>query len=212
MKLNLLKRRILNKGALWITYLKLIPILRKISRDAIVLDCGANVGDITQKFAATGARVYAFEPDPVAFNQLKKRFAATTNVTLIQKGVWDKNTEISLYTHKDQNEAELAFTVSSSIVGNKVNIDQSRSHAIEVIDLTEFIEKLGHRVNLIKLDVEGAETEILKKILAKKTYRLFDVMYVETHETKIPGQQAELAEIKKELRNQGVENIKLNWI
>jgi FkbM family methyltransferase len=202
----------LNKGALWLTYLKLIPILRKIGSDSVVLDCGANVGDVTEKFAATGAQVYAFEPDPVAFARLKKRFGARKNVTLIQKGVWDKNTQIPLYKHKDQKDGEVAFTVSSSIVSNKLNVDQTSAHTIEVIDLAEFIENLGRRVNLIKLDVEGAETEILKSIIAKATYHLFDVMYVETHETKIPGQQAELADIRRALASKGVQHIKLNWL
>jgi hypothetical protein len=67
-------------------------------------------------------------------------------------------------------------------------------------------------VSLIKLDVEGAETEILKKILETKAYTLFDKMYVETHETKIPGQKEILNSIKKEMALQGVTNIKLDWL
>ncbi len=212
MKLSLLKRKILNKGALWLSYAKLVPILRTIGKDSIVLDCGANVGDVTEKFAATGAQVYAFEPDPVAFAILQKRFAASSNVMLMNKGVWDKNTQLSLYTHKDSDEDEAAYTVSSSIVSNKVNIDTAKSQTIEVIDLTEFIKNLGRHVNLIKLDVEGAETEILKKVIEKKTYHLFDTMYVETHETKIPGQKEELDKIRAAMQQKNISNIKLNWL
>lgn len=212
MNLKLLKRTVLNKGALWLSYLKLVPILKNTGKDDLVLDCGANVGDITKKFADTGARVYAFEPDPVAFRILQNRFKNTANVTLINKGVWDRNTHLSLYTHKDGNEDEAAYTVSSSIIGHKVNIDAAKSHTIEVIDLTEFIEGLGRRVSTIKLDVEGAETEILKKVIQKETYRLFDAMYVETHETKIPGQKAELDGIRTDLKQKKINNIKLNWL
>lgn len=209
---KLFKRKILNKGALWLSYLKLAPILRNVGKDSVVLDCGANVGDITKKFAATGATVYAFEPDPVAFAVLQKRFENVPNVTLLNKGVWDKNTQLSLYTHKDSNEGDAAFTVSSSIVSNKVNVDAANATQIDVVDLTEFIESLGRRVNLIKLDVEGAETEILKKVLEKETYRLFDAMYVETHETKILGQKEELDAIRATMQTKSVTNIKLNWL
>lgn len=212
MNLKLLKRTVLNKGALWLSYLKLIPVLKNIGKGDVVLDCGANVGDITQKFIATGAQVYAFEPDPTAFDILQKRFQNTANVTLLNKGVWDRNTRLALYTHKDNSEGEAAYTVSSSIISNKVNVDASKARQIEVIDLTEFIANLSRRVNLIKLDVEGAETEILKKVIEKDTYQLFDAMYVETHETKIPGQKEELEAIRATMQKKGVTNIKLNWL
>ncbi|MDQ6609723.1 MAG: FkbM family methyltransferase [Bacteroidota bacterium] len=212
MTLRLLKRTLLNKGALWLSYIKLFPILRKLNKSSIVFDCGANVGDITKKFAETGAQVYAFEPDEVAYSVLEKRFRLTENVTLIKKGVWDKNTEISLYSHKDQSKNEAAYTVSSSIVSNKLNVDNAKSKFVEVIDLTEFIENLGKRITVIKLDVEGAEIEILKKIIDKDSYKLFDMMYVETHETKIPGHLEELVLIKKLLREKNILNIKLNWL
>src|SRR5216117_3530220 len=74
MKLKLLKRIILNKGALWLSYIKLIPVLRRLNKNSLVIDCGANTGDITKKFADTGATVHAFEPDPLAYEFLKKRF------------------------------------------------------------------------------------------------------------------------------------------
>jgi FkbM family methyltransferase len=212
MKLKLLNRIILNKGALWLSYLKLIPIVRKLTKESIVIDCGANIGDITKKFAATGATVHAFEPDPLAFDLLKRRFETRPNVILYKKGVWDKETDITLFTHKDQQNHELAYTVGSSIISNKINIDQGKKQTIQVIDLSDFIIKLGKRVNLIKLDVEGAETAILQKIINDETYRLFDMMYVETHETKIPGQVQELNSIKQIMKEKNITNIKLNWL
>jgi len=212
MKLNLLKRIILNKGALWLSYLKLIPIVRKLDKNSIVIDCGANVGDITKKFAATGATVHAFEPDPLAFERLKKRFENIPNVILYKKGVWDKEADITLFTHKDQENHELAFTVGSSIIENKINVDQGKRQTIHVVDLSNFIVQLGKRVNVIKLDVEGAETAILQKVLKDGTHRLFDMMYVETHETKIPGQVEELKAIKQMMQEKNITNIKLNWL
>jgi FkbM family methyltransferase len=212
MKLKLLKRVILNKGALWLSFIKLLPITRKLDKNSIVLDCGANIGDITKKFAATGATVHAFEPDPLAFGILEKRFRASSNVILHNQGVWDKEADITLYAHKDQDSQNAAYTVSSSIVIDKINIDDSRGQLIHVIDLPEFIRQLGKRINVIKLDVEGAEIEILKKMLRDETYHLFDHMYVETHETKIPGHKEELKQIRELMERKKVTNIKLNWL
>jgi len=212
MKLSLLKRVILNKGALWLSYLKLIPILRRLNKSSIVIDCGANIGDITKKFAQTGATVYAFEPDPLAFEYLKKRFQQVPNVTLYNQGVWDKKAEIMLYKHKDQDRQEMAYTVGSSIIDSKRNVDPNKYETISVIDLSDFIRKVNQKIDVIKLDVEGAEIAILHKILQDDSYRLFDRMYVETHETKITGQKEELQNIKDTMRRKNVTNIKLNWL
>ncbi len=214
MRIALIKRKILNTGALWLSQIKLIPLLLRLNKNSIVIDCGANVGHITSLLARTGATVYAFEPDPVAFKLLQHRVKNKKNVTIIKKGVWDRNTSLSLFRHIDSRSNETAFTVASSIVQNKINVnaDTSKAEQIEVIDLIGFIRQLGKRVSMIKLDVEGAETEILKKILETKAYTLFDMMYVETHETKIPGQKTALMNIKKEMAAKGVTNIKLNWL
>jgi FkbM family methyltransferase len=214
MNLQLLKRIIRNKVTVWLSYVKLIPITRKLDHTSVVLDCGANVGDITRRFANTGALVHAFEPDPVAFDILRRKFSQQSNVILYNKGVWDHDTQLVLYSHKDQpgTKKKSAFTVSSSIIESKVNIDREKGQTIEVIDLSAFIKNLGRHINVIKLDVEGAETAILKKILLDGTYIFFDAMYVETHESKIPGQTAEIEEIKKIMSEKDVKNIRLNWL
>lgn len=214
MRLKLVKRIIRNKIALWLSYIKLISITRSLGKDSLVIDCGANLGDITNKFAATGATVHAFEPDTLAFEQLEKRFRSFSNVILHNEGVWDKEDNIDLFTHKDQDDKNknTAFTVSSSIISSKVNIDHEKKQTIHVIDLSAFISSLGRNVNVIKLDVEGAETAILRKILNDDTYKLFDKMYVETHESKIPGQKKEMKEIREMMEKKQVTNIKLNWL
>lgn len=212
MKISLLKRIILNKGALWLCYLKLIPILKKLNKDSVVIDCGANTGDITNQFAKTGATVYAFEPDPIAFKILSERFNNNPHVTCINKGVWDKDAEVTLYSHIDQVNDEIPFTVGSSIIKEKKNVSGTKGITIEVINLLTFIKSLKRRINVIKMDVEGAETEILSKIIEDNGYHFFDNMYVETHEGKIPGQKEILNLLKNKMNNKEIKNIKLNWL
>lgn len=212
MRSALLKRKFLNAGALWISYFKLIPDWIRLGKNSLVLDCGANVGHITKLFASTGATVISFEPDPVAFKELLKRCGNNKNVSLIQKGVWDKASTIQLYTHKESERDETSFTVGSSIIAEKLNVDSSKAQSIEVIDLVAFMQQQTRKIDLIKLDVEGAEIDILKKILSTGSHTLFNRMYVETHETKIPIQKQDLIAIKKAMKDKGIRNIKLNWI
>ncbi len=212
MRSALLKRKVLNAGALSISFTKLIPDWYRLGKNSFVLDCGANVGYITKLLASTGANVIAFEPDPVAFEQLTKRCKNKKNITLIQKGVWDKNSIIELYEHKETTGDEASFTVGSSIVAEKINVNAEKGRAIEVVDLVEFMQQQNRKIDLVKLDVEGAEIAILKRILAAEAWHLFDRMYVETHETKIPSQLEDLNWIKNQLKERNIQHIKLNWI
>lgn len=214
MNLKLTNRIVRNKVTLWLTYARLLTITGKLNKDSVVFDCGANVGDITAKFAATGALVHAFEPDPLAFAALQEKLGSKPNVILHKEGVWDQEADINLYSHKDQftENKNKAFTVSSSIVDSKVNIDKEKAQSIHVIDLSHFITHFGRHVDIIKLDVEGAEIAILKKIINDGAYAYFGKMFVETHETKIPGQKDEVAAIRSLMELKNVNNIKLNWL
>ena len=40
----------------------------------LVIDCGANVGKVTDYFSSKGATVIAFEPNQFAFSYLKEKF------------------------------------------------------------------------------------------------------------------------------------------
>jgi FkbM family methyltransferase len=117
--LEKIKRKILNRGAYWISYAKLTPILQKDLRGTIIMDCGANRGEIAELFAKTGAEIYAFEPDPLAFGLLKSRFSGNASVHCIQKAVWIEPGSINLYLHPDQDGNNADFTVSSSLVKEK---------------------------------------------------------------------------------------------
>ena len=46
--------------------------LSNLNKGSYVIDCGANVGEFTKLFLEKGFIVDAFEPDPIAINELKK--------------------------------------------------------------------------------------------------------------------------------------------
>jgi FkbM family methyltransferase len=208
-----IKRKLLNKGAYFISYFKLKKILKNINSSSLVIDCGANIGDISALFLSKKARVIAFEPDPLAFKALQNRFKGNPNIECINKGVSDRAGKAKFFLHKSRtNHSGDEFTVSSSIVKEKINIDTANSIEIELVDLSEFIVNLNCKADIVKLDVEGAEIEILEKIISEKVYHKIGLMLVETHETKIPGHDKKVAHLKAALEQENIGNIKLNWI
>lgn len=187
--------------------------LKGLDSGSLVIDCGANVGDITTKLAATGAVVHAFEPNPFAFEVLKKRVGDKPKVHLHPKGVWDKHTRTKLYFHEGTSSGDEAFwAFGSSILAEKGNVLKGKSVEVEIIDLTEFIEGLDRPVDLLKIDIEGAECELLEKFIAKGLHQKVKQTLVETHDSKIPGQKVKTDKVRALIRDQGIRNINLNWL
>lgn len=208
-----IKRRLLNKGAYVISYFRLRNILRGIDSGSLVIDCGANIGDITALFLGRGAQVICFEPDPMAFSALLKRFGDNPRIRLINSAVSDQNGKASFYLHKDRRDGGgEEYTVSSSLLREKKNVDAQKGIVVQLTDLSEYVSALGRKVDVLKLDVEGAEISILKKMIREGTYADIGLMLVETHETKIPGHDREVADIRELIREKGISNIGLNWV
>ena len=182
-----------------------------INENDIVIDCGANIGKITEYLASKNARVYAFEPNPYAFKVLSEKFTNNNNVICINKGVYSKNTTAKLFLHKNSDIDKVCWSTGSSIIKEKRNINVNNSIEIDLIDLTSFITKLNQQIKLIKIDVEGAECEIIKKIIEKGLTHSIDYIFIETHDNKIPELRKKTDEIRRLIKTKKIKNINLNW-
>jgi FkbM family methyltransferase len=209
----LFRRIILNKGALFISFIRLHFVLNRLKPRDVVIDCGANIGDITLLFAKKNVSVFAFEPDPLAYKTLKKRTKGFPNIICLKKGVGIINKKVKMFFHRHRSHLNHeALSVSSTIIEEKRNINPENYVEIDIIDLTEFIDSLDSQVAMLKMDIEGAEIEILEKFIEQETYKKVDLLLVETHETKIPGHDEKVKRLKLLLAAKNIKNIKLNWI
>lgn len=182
-----------------------------IAESDIAIDCGANIGEYTEHLCYLGGVVYAFEPNPYAFQVLKKRFQDKDNVHCIQKGVLDRNDKMRLYLHEFSGQDQVLWSTGSSLLDFKGNVLKDQYVEIEVVDLCEFIDSLHSRIKLLKMDVEGVECRILKKIIQKGLHEKIDHIFVETHDHKVPELKVETDEIREILKKKGIKNINLDW-
>jgi FkbM family methyltransferase len=123
----------------------------------VVLDLGAYCGATVWSFAkvvGVNGRVYGFEPDPVNYEVLRKNveYHKLSNVVTINKGVWSASGSLLF-----QGEGNM---------GSGISIVQSRAvnqYAIQVVTLNDFCAEYNiTRIDYIKMDIEGAEVEVLK--------------------------------------------------
>ena len=187
-----------------------IGLVVPISPDDIIIDCGANVGDITSRCARTGAIIHAFEPHPACVAILRKRFAAVSTVHIHHAGVMDKDCTGTLSAPApNENYDNLETSIAASFL---IPHDGAKAE-VPCIDLAKFIMGLPRPVALLKMDIEGAEVSVLNHLIDTGAIDRVKMAIVETHERLAP----ELAEATPRLRQRIKERdlrdrIRLDWI
>ena len=112
----------------------------------VYIDCGAFNGDTVVKYAEFTSngyqKIYAFEPDRGNMLLLRERVDDLHDVTLINKGTW-------------ACDAELSFRSSSSAS----YVDEKGTACISVTSIDKVLH--GDKAKFIKMDVEGSEYQTL---------------------------------------------------
>jgi FkbM family methyltransferase len=200
-----------HRRAKWRANWQFDQALRTLGPSDLAIDCGANIGKFTQKMAETGARVYAFEPDPYCVEILREKFSCRSNVTIIDKAVGDADRQMKLYRAEGFEQDPMRLSESSSLFASKTNCDSSVGLPVLQVDLIAFIAGLPKNVSLLKLDVEGAEVPILEKLLMTRTIHRVGKIFAETHETKVPELAQRMTLLRDCIDNNRHKNINLDW-
>ena len=154
-----------------------------LNKNEILADCGAFDGDSIESFIKATSdnyeKIYSFEPDSKNFKNLKLKIVKNKwkNITPIKKGVF--NITGTIRFTGDALDGRIA--VKESVTENK--------STIEVIKIDDYFkDKLPP--TLIKMDIEGAESEALmggKNIIKKYKPKLAISSYhLATDPWKIP--------------------------
>ena len=122
----------------------------------IVVDIGANIGYYTllaARIVGEHGKVYAFEPDPTNCGVLtgNVKLNGFYNVEIIPKAVSDRKGQLELYLDEKNAGAHSIYRPK------KVK----RSVVVDSITLDEYFQGREHPVNIVKMDIEGAEIAAL---------------------------------------------------
>lgn len=148
--------------------------------------------------------MYAFEPNPDAFAVLRKRFGAAGNVELHQQAVLDREGIARLYLHVDARSDPVGASSGSSILPFKGNVDRETYVDVEAVDLSSFLMQLGRPVEVLKIDVEGAECPIVHRLLDTGAIERVSIVLVEFHDRHIPELVPEYAALRERLDREGL--------
>lgn len=151
------------------------------------IDLGANIGEYSELMAATAGRVIGFEPDPWTYETLLERVKNLPNVETINAAAGTEDGQVTLYRHEDFDSDPVIKSQSSSVFLSKDNIDPEGGHDVQQIDFLRFLSELEEEVGVLKIDIEGAEVDLLEALFdAPQILRRIHYIFAETHETRIP--------------------------
>jgi FkbM family methyltransferase len=153
---------------------ELVPIIDElVPQGGIVLDVGAHVGHWTLRLADKAERIIAVEANPDAASVLRRNLALNDigNVEVLERAAWDACTMLRLDDPNDQVAGGSTRTLPSDD-GDGVLADRLDG----VPDLRDL-----ERLDLIKLDVEGADLHALRG-MSGLLERHQPTLFVETHD------------------------------
>tara|TARA_B110000444_G_scaffold151054_1_gene141350 strand:+ start:15926 stop:16801 length:876 start_codon:yes stop_codon:yes gene_type:complete len=132
--------------------------------DDIVIDCGANVGELNLALKKRNLDLiyYAFEPDEETFQSLKLN--NSENIDFLYKlGLSNKNAKINFYLDTDG--------------GNSSIINFGSKDVVEIQAITLDSIQIEKKIKLFKVEAEGYEPEVLEG--AKSTLRFIEYISVD---------------------------------
>ena len=136
-------------------------VLRQLGRGlAVVFDVGANVGEWTEHALAAGARtVHAFEISPSTSAELRRRFEGDDRVRVNSFGLGSATTTITIHHYPD-------WPVLTTVTEYPHDLP-SEPIEVPVRCGDDYVaEQSIDRIDLLKLDVEGAEGDVLHGLAA----------------------------------------------
>ena len=135
-----------------------------VAPDDLCFDLGAHLGNRTRAWLSLGARVVAVEPQPVCVDWLARWFATRPEVELVPKAVGSDVGTATMFVSRltptvstlsrdwlDQVEKDPGFS----------GVRWQETVEVELTTLDDIIAEFG-RPEFCKIDVEGAELEVLK--------------------------------------------------
>lgn len=149
----------------------------------IYLDLGACEGNSVLDYLRDHPdcdKVYAFEP--VEYDE----WSAIPKTEFIQKAVWVEDGEIA-FTLADYHKE------SNTLMPGCVHYTQGRAILVPCIDFSAWVRDnidLSDHVTM-KMDIEGAEYDILDKMIAEGTIAYIDDLRVEFHDWIMPEEYAQ---------------------
>ena len=168
-------------------------LMKNLKNKKTFFDIGAHIGLVSIPAAINmniDSKIIAFEPSDKNYNHLKNHIKANNfskKIKLYKKLIGEKNCKKNFYSSKDESPLNSIIKIKQIEKYNKQSINQ--------ISIDYFCKKSGIVPDIIKIDVEGAELNVLKG--AKETILKYKpIIYLSVHPAHIKELGYDLIQLK----------------
>lgn len=159
-----------------------------LDENSVVVDVGGLTGDWASRiYSKYSCFVIVFEPHPVLSKQAKQNFSNNHKVLVYDVGLGAKNETVKLYG--DYWNASLYKNDSGKITDVKI---------VQASEMFKGILKPTVKIDLLKLNVEGAEYDILPELIENFDMTRIENIQIQFHKT-VPGYAAKRDDIRRDL-------------
>jgi FkbM family methyltransferase len=165
-------------------------------KNKIFLDLGTHFGQGLNQFIHMLNiddfwQIYSFEANPVTFNLFngfKKYENTKLNIKFLNQVISAKNGKTIINVETPPNEGETGM--GSSIMeltewnpwGGALGENFKTKYEIDCIDFSEFVNNFNDAEIFCKMDIEGAEFEVLEKMILNKSIFKINKIWIEFHD------------------------------
>ena len=139
----------------------------------LIIDCGGNIGCSAVYFANVykDAQIYCVEPARDNFKLLKYNTSFYENINVINSALWNKETYIKLKAFEN-NLGWMAYETT-----------EENPEALKTITISKILKESGFdRIDLLKVDIEGAEKEVFGADNVDEWLSKVNVLAIELHD------------------------------
>ncbi|HVW84830.1 MAG TPA: FkbM family methyltransferase [Bryobacteraceae bacterium] len=142
----------------------------------VIVDAGSNIGLAAVFFANRypEAKIIAVEPEPSNYDVLRRNVAPYPNVIPVCAAIWKDNESVCIV---DPGTGKWGFQISAADGRNP----EDRAGCVTGLAVGELMKRHSiERVDLLKLDIEGAEKEVFEN--CQSWIDRVDMIVVELHD------------------------------
>jgi len=150
----------------------------------ILIDCGASNGaaipDLTKQFGPFD-KIFAIEANPNCVKELSNK--NINNIEILNAAVSTIADTIKLYLGEHFTESSILLSKTTG------NLDTDRYVEVESIDFNDWLKANISMDDTVvcKMDIEGAEFDVLEHIISRGGINLINTILIEWHVSRFPN-------------------------
>ena len=155
-------------------FIERLYTLASSTASPLVVDCGSNIGMsiLACKTAYPDCRIIGFEPHPVLYGFLERNVAENglTNTQLHRKAVSNASGSLEFFLNDNEPGSLNMSLIARENVASSISVEVEKlsQHIVEPVDM-------------LKLDIEGAETAVIEDLHTAGKLRLVNKIVCEYH-------------------------------